>query len=260
MGPSQTVLERGKRAGSRPNPLVELTLITVLFSLYKLGRVVAAGHVAKALANADLVWHLERLIRLPGEDRFQGLMLQSESLTKSANVYYATVHFPITIAFLVWMWACHPETYRWARNVLVILTGSALAVHLVFPLAPPRLVPDVWMVDTGHLVGPSVYGPPASDTLSNQYAAMPSLHVGWAIVVAIGIARVVREPWGYLGILHPVITLFVVVGTANHYWLDGIVVGLLLVPALVMVRDRPTEVPHQWEEGNPPDEDIAIAC
>jgi hypothetical protein len=94
-------------------------------------------------------------------------------------------------------------------------------------------------------LGPSVYGPPQTDTLSIQYAAMPSLHVGWALVVACGLIVATSSRWRWLWLAHPVITTVVVVGTANHYWLDG-VIAAILVGALMLAVGRvrgPAETP-----------------
>jgi hypothetical protein len=111
------------------------------------------------------------------------------------------------------------------------------------PLAPPRMLTTMGMVDTGKLFGPEVYGSPTSDTLTNQYAAMPSLHVGWALAVAISLTAVTTNRWRRLWLLHPLITLFVVLVTGNHYWLDAIVVTGLLSLVIVLQADwRPAPV------------------
>jgi hypothetical protein len=106
-------------------------------------------------------------------------------------------------------------------------------VHLAFPLAPPRMLTDVGFIDTAAAYGPSVYGPPASDSLANQYAAMPSLHVGWAVLVAAGLIAATRSRWRWLWLLHPIVTALVVAGTGNHYWIDGFAACLLLAGATV---------------------------
>jgi hypothetical protein len=82
------------------------------------------------------------------------------------------------------------------------------------------------------LFGPNVYGPPAGGSIANQFAAMPSLHIGWAMLVAIGLIAATRSRWRWLWLAHPIITILVVVATANHWWLDGIVALLLLAGAL----------------------------
>jgi hypothetical protein len=94
--------------------------------------------------------------------------------------------------------------------------------------------PDLGFVDTGALFGPNVYGPPEGGSIANQFAAMPSLHIGWAVLVALGFIVAMRSRWRWLWILHPVMTILVVVGTANHWWLDGAVAVLLLAGALAV--------------------------
>jgi hypothetical protein len=222
--------------GGRPRPVPELVLIAVLFAVYKLGRLAADGRVSAAFGNAHGVWDLERFLHLPSEVEVQHGLLHSHALIHLANSYYAYVHFPATALFLLWIYLRRPGHYRWVRWVLVALTAAGLAVHLLVPLAPPRMLGGTGLVDTAALYGPSVYGAPQSDTLSNQYAAMPSLHIGWALVVAIGIIVGARSRWRWLALLHPLVTVAVVVGTANHYWLDGIVVAAMLAVILAVIR------------------------
>ncbi|QTA36096.1 phosphatase PAP2 family protein [Streptomyces sp. CA-256286] len=222
---------------ARPPLVREFLLVAGLFLAYKFGRRAANGHVEEAFRNAGNVWDLERALRLPGEGAVQGVLLHSQTLTHAANTYYATVHFPATVLFLVWLYWRRPLHYLWSRRILAVLTGGALVLHLLFPLAPPRMLPAAALVDTGQVYGPTVYGAtPATDTMANQFAAMPSLHVGWAVMVAVGLIVATRSRWRWLWLLHPAITLLVVVGTANHYWLDAIVVVALLAVAFAGLR------------------------
>lgn len=226
----------GTDTARRPPLLRELALVTVLFLLYKLGRLLANGHRERAMANADGVWRVERLLGLPDEGLVQQLLLHGEPLVRAANVYYATVHFPATAAFLVWLYLRRPAHYRWARRALAGLTAAALVLHLVVPLAPPRMLAAAGLMDTAQVYGPSVYSAgPETDTLANQFAAMPSLHVGWALMVAVGLVRATRGRWRVLWLAHPLLTLFVVVGTANHYWLDALVAAALLGAVLLLL-------------------------
>jgi hypothetical protein len=218
--------------------LREILLVGLLFLAYKVGRVVADGHVEIAMANARDVWHLERVLHLPSEFALQHAALSHGWLVRVANCYYAYVHFPVTAACLIWMYVRRPDRYLRTRRMLAWLTAAALVVHLVMPLAPPRMLTAVGMVDTGELFGPEVYGSPSSDTLTNQYAAMPSLHVGWALAVAIALIGATRGRWRWLWLAHPAITLMVVVVTGNHYWLDAIVVAALLGVVLIFQSDR----------------------
>ncbi|MEV8513795.1 phosphatase PAP2 family protein [Dactylosporangium sp. NPDC051484] len=208
-----------------------------LFLAYKVGRLVVDGRVSAAFADADLIWDIERALRLPHEASVQHVLLSAEALVRAANVFYAVVHFPASIAFLVFMYWFRPEHYIRFRRILAWLTGIGLVIHFAFPLAPPRMLDSLDLIDTAAVYGPSVYGPPQTDTLSNQYAAMPSLHVGWALVIAAGLIHATRSRWRWLWLAHPVVTMLVVAGTANHYWLDG-VVAAVLVGVLLMATSR----------------------
>ncbi|MFJ3539206.1 phosphatase PAP2 family protein [Streptomyces sp. NPDC090109] len=225
------------REPSRPPLLRELLLVTALFLVYKFGRLFANGHETRAFRNADRVWDAERALHLPGEGAVQQLLMHGEPLVRAANTYYAAVHFPATVAFLVWLYLRRPDHYLWSRRVLALLTGAALALHLLVPLAPPRMLAAAGLVDTARVYGPSVYGAvPETDSMANQFAAMPSLHFGWALMVAIGLIAATRSRWRALWLLHPLVTLFVVVGTANHYWFDALAAAVLLGLALLAVR------------------------
>ncbi|MFD5795111.1 phosphatase PAP2 family protein [Streptomyces diastatochromogenes] len=221
---------------TRPPLVREFLLVAGLFLVYKLGRQLATGHTADAFRNAHRVWDLERTVHLPHETAVQSALLHGDTLVHLANTYYATVHFPATLAFLVWLYLRRPAHYVWARRVLAVVTSAALVLPFVFPLAPPRMLTGTGLVDTARLYGPSVYGPPSSDHLSNQFAAMPSLHFGWALMVAIGLIAATRSRRRWLWLLHPLITLLVIVGTANHYWLDAIVATAMLGIALAVVH------------------------
>lgn len=205
----------------------------------------STGRTDEAFRNAARVWDTERTVRLPGEGSVQRLLLHGDTLVHTANTYYAAVHFPATALFLIWLYVRRPDHYLWARRVLAVVTGAALALHLAFPLAPPRLLGAAHLIDTGQVYGPTVYrAAPAADTLANQFAAMPSLHFGWALMLALGMmaatgsrtpSGIVPRRWGALWLLHPLLTLLVIVGTANHYWLDAVVAAVLLGAALLVI-------------------------
>lgn len=241
--PDITVREPGATVARKPDtsarpPLVrELLLVVGLFLVYKFGRQLANGHTGEAFHNAHRVWDAERTLRLPGEGAVQNALMSSDTLIHVANTYYATVHFPATLLFLVWLYLRRPRHYVWTRRVLAALTAAALVLHLGFPLAPPRLLDAAHLVDTAQVYGPSVYASdPATDSMANQFAAMPSLHFGWALMLAVGMIVATSSRWRWLWLLHPLITLLVVVGTANHYWLDAIVASALLGIALAVIR------------------------
>ncbi|WP_245560047.1 phosphatase PAP2 family protein [Nocardia asiatica] len=235
----------------------QLLLITLLYLGYRAGRLVTADHTGRAMVNAHALLGLEQRLGLPDEQRVQALFLNRDLLAVPANFYYASAHFTVAVGVLLWLWMFQPEHYRWTRNLMVALTGAALLVHILVPLAPPRMLPDQGFVDLAAQYGQSVYGETDSGGLSNQFAAMPSLHVGWALLLGVAVVAATRSPWRWLALAHPALTTLVVVSTANHYWLDAIVaVGLLslaaalhpvVVPAAatawgVMGRVRPESV------------------
>ncbi|TDU74508.1 phosphatase PAP2 family protein [Streptomyces sp. KS 21] len=226
----------GPATGQRRRLIRELLLVAGLFAVYKAGRMLSTDRTDEAFRNAGRIWDAERSLHLPGEGAVQRLLLHGDALVHTANTYYAAVHFPATAAFLIWLYLRRPGHYLWARRVLAFLTGAALALHLAFPLAPPRMLGAAHLVDTGQVYGPSVYrAAPAVDTMANQFAAMPSLHFGWALMLALGMIAATRSRRRVLWLLHPLLTLLVVVGTANHYWLDAIVATVLLGGALLVV-------------------------
>ncbi|GIM92162.1 phosphatase PAP2 family protein [Paractinoplanes toevensis] len=230
--------------------LREILLVAVLFLAYKLGRLLVEGHVSEAFTNARTVWDFERLIHLPSEAALQAAVLHHTWLVRAANCFYAYVHFPATAATLIWLYLRRPTIYLWFRRSLASLTALALVTHALFPLAPGRMVAATGLIDTGKLYGPSVYGSPTTDTLSNQYAAMPSLHVGWALAVAIALIASSRSRWRWLWLAHPITTLLVVVVTGNHYWLDAIAAVTLL--GLVLAVVTPLSRPAAAEPAAPP--------
>jgi hypothetical protein len=223
-------------APARPALIREFLLVAGLFLVYKLGRQLATGHTAAAYHNAHRVWDLERAAHLPDETAVQSALLHGGTLVHLANAYYATVHFPATLAFLVWLYLRRPAHYVWARRVLAVVTAAALVLPFTFPLAPPRMLTGTGLVDTARIYGPDVYGPPSSDHLSNQFVAMPSLHFGWALMVAIGLVAATRSRWRWMWLLHPLVTLLVIVGTANHYWLDALVATAMLGVTLAVIH------------------------
>jgi hypothetical protein len=213
----------------------EVVLLGVLYLLYRGARLVATGHEAQARANAAKVHSFEAWLPLPSEAGLQHAAAALPQLLQAANVYYVIVHFPVTIAFLVWGYVRRPrDEYVWARNLLVVLTGLSVVIEFLFPLAPPRMFPQWSFVDTMATIGPSAYDG-AGATLANQYAAMPSLHIGWALTLAVVVHRTGPTVLRVLTKLHATATIVVVVITANHWWVDGIVVAALLVAAIRVV-------------------------
>jgi hypothetical protein len=234
-----TVAPTASRRTPAPEILREVAQVLVAFLVYNLGRMLATQDLSRADTNAHGVVDAERWLHLPAEATLQTWALGHDWIVELANRYYVSVHFPLTIAVLVWLYRYRRPAYHWAKRALLLATGVALVFHVLTPVTPPRLLTSLGMVDTGHAGGMSIYQAPVLGSMSNEYAAMPSLHVGWALLIAIVLIAACRSRWRWLWLLHPVATVFVVVSTANHYWLDGIAGSALVLGALLLTRPRP---------------------
>lgn len=213
--------------------LGQAALIAAVFFAYRIGRHLADGRTAEAFRNARWVWDFERLTRLPSEAAVQHAALHWTGWVHTVNLYYVNVHFPATTVFLIWAWLLHRDAWPRVRNAIITSTALALVIHASFPLAPPRFIGH-GLIDLMTVYGPTAYPQGPGEGMSNQYAAMPSLHVGWAILVAWGIVKFGRWRLRWLAVLYPVATTSVVVLTANHYWLDGIVGAAVVVVSIAL--------------------------
>ena len=211
----------------------ETSLVCALFALWQLANRVAHTGVAGGLSHGRGVWRLERALHVPSERSLQNLILGHDWLVRAANIYYATAHLTGMVVFLVWLWLRHRDRYPHWRNVVVAFTGIALLIEMV-PVAPPRLIGGTGLVDTAMVYGQSVYAFVGSN-FADQYAALPSIHVGWAVLIGVAMVRCGGKAAGAVGVSHALLTFFVVVATANHYWLDGATACAVLIAALVLV-------------------------
>ena len=191
-----------------------------------------------AVDHARLVHRFEVFAHFPSEAALQ-TEVASRALFQALNVYHVSVHFPLMIAFLAYGVLFRSRAdYVWARQLLVVQTALALVVHIAFPLAPPRMFPQWGFTDTMARYGPSAYDS-AGGSAVNQFAAMPSLHIGWAFLIAYAVGRTGPRPLALVAGGHALLTVAVVVLTANHWWLDGLAGVALLLVAVLVVGDRP---------------------
>jgi hypothetical protein len=212
----------------------EIAILLALFALWQLAGSFSLVGPDGALARAQWIWHAERVVHMPSETEIQRAFLGHPLLVQGLNLYYASLHFVVLIGCLIWVYAWHRRQYPQVRITLVLFTAGALLIQLL-PVAPPRMLPGDGMVDTAARYGQSVYGSVAGFN-ADQLSAMPSVHVGWALLVALVVVQVSTSRWRWLALGYPVLTLLAVVVTANHFWLDGIVAALLLGLALAVQR------------------------
>ena len=204
----------------------ETALILGLFALWQYAGSFGFAGPGGALGRGRWIWHLERVLHLPSETTLQQAFLPHPLIIQFFNLYYLSMHFAVLIITLIWLFAWHRAAYRRLRTTLVLFTGACLVIQFV-PVAPPRMLAETGLVDTAILYHQSVYGSVAGFE-ADQLSAMPSVHVGWAILIAIAVIGTARTRWRWLILLYPALTTLVVVVTANHYWADGIVAAALL--------------------------------
>lgn len=184
-----------------------------------------------ALHNARRVISIERAVGLFHEETLQDWFLDGRWFIKFWNIFYGTAHFVVTIGVLVWLFRRVPHRYPRFRNALGWTTGLALIGFATFPLMPPRLLPASYgFLDTLEQYGGLwSFSSGAMAKVSNQFAAMPSLHFGWATWCALAVVPATRSRRArMLVLLYPTATLFAIMVTANHYWIDALGGALVL--------------------------------
>ncbi|MDQ0962228.1 hypothetical protein QFZ66_006106 [Streptomyces sp. B4I13] len=217
-----------KRVLTRPNLLLELLLIRVTYAAYQQVRLAATGGTnsggrARAETHGQQILDIERFLHLDVERAVNHWVAGVGRLRDFFDFYYTSFHFAVPLAVLAALYVRRPADYRWARASLGFATLLALVGFWLYPLAPPRLMPGLGVIDTVH--GVQDFSKPDYGTLTaltNQYAAMPSLHFGWSLWCGMVIAIVARRRWvKALGLLHPLLTASSIVATGNHWVLDA---------------------------------------
>ena len=214
----------------------ELALMVAVFMAYRQVRHLTSGDLDQATSNASRVVEVERWFGVFTERSLQRLALRSQFVIEFLDHYYVLVHFTASVGFMAWVFLRHPQAWGRIRAWFLSVTLAGLAIHVAFPLAPPRMLTQHGFVDTLHVYGPDIYSRDVTASAANQLAAMPSLHFAWAAIVAAGMVSIKRSRWSLLIVLHPVITLLAIVATANHYWIDAMVGGALVVAAIVVTH------------------------
>lgn len=210
---------------------LEIAIVCGLFALWQVANALTRGHTTGGLQRGEDLWAAERWLHLPSETSAQHLILGHPLWVRGINFYYDTAHLTVMFVFLIWLWLRHRDRYPEIRNTLALVTGMCLLIQMV-SVAPPRLIGGTGLIDTAAAYGQSVYT--VYGNIADQYAAMPSIHVAWAMLISVAVVRCSSSRWRWLGALYGPMTLFVVVVTANHYWLDGFVAMALLAVAFVI--------------------------
>lgn len=229
-------------ARSRTGQFVrEVAVITTAIVLYFGVRGLITTRVDVAYRNAGYIVDLEHATSVFVEPELQRGVIEHGWLAELAGYVYIYGHWPVVLATLLWLLIRHPDGYRRFRNAMLVSGGIGLVIFAVFPVAPPRFLTSYGFVDTvsERTSAYRVLQPPA---FVNQYAAVPSLHFGWNLLMGIAIAALGGH-WiiRLFGWLMPMLMLAAIVLTANHFLFDGLAGGLLALLGLyvaIRLTDR----------------------
>jgi hypothetical protein len=217
--------------------LRQLGLFAGAYYAYRIVRGIVDGEVTIAFAHARGLVGLERGMHLFFEPQLQHWALKSSFIVHLADWMYVNSHFTITTTFLIWLYLARNHAFYYVRNMFMIAMGLALVGYVVFPAAPPRMLPEWGFTDTvSNFVGQS--GADTASVLYNPYAAVPSMHVAFSLMVAVPAimvvrTRVLRVLWAF----YPLLITFVVLVTANHFWIDAALGVLVAAFSAAMARE-----------------------
>jgi hypothetical protein len=212
------------RPSNRPRLILELAFTVGLYLAYSRTRRYVPREKTAAMHRAREVLHFEQLLHVNFELSLNHAVDRIDWLVVGMNYYYASLHFLITPAVLIWLYARRPDYYRAARTALYTATVLALIGFTFFALAPPRFLADDGFIDT--IVSHRTHGSWDSghvSTVSNQYAAMPSVHIVWSAWCGLTLLFLARWTWlRVLGVCYPLATFVVIISTANHFFADAV--------------------------------------
>lgn len=219
--------------------VLELLFTATLYVIYDSSRLLASGNIEHAKARAQQLLRIERAIGIDWEHTLNNWFTQHDTFGLLACYWYSTAHYILTLVVLVWLYFKGRHAYLPARRALLVGTMLALALYLMLPTAPPRFMgyTDVLALHTDQgWWGSDASAPRGLGDLTNQLAAFPSLHCGWALWVAIQVHRNCRN-WvvRLLAWTAAAMTAIAVIGTGNHWILDVIVGWMVIVVGVVAV-------------------------
>src|SRR6478735_2308690 len=243
-------LPRWARAG------FELLLILALWVFYSLARLLADTSLRPALNRANDLLHVEDLLGISWEIPLNQLFTDHRALGLAGSYWYASLHYVVTAGVLIWLWRLGADRYGPARRALVIGTLLGLVVYLLMPTAPPRFISGYVDVLSLHAAdgwwGADASAPRGLGGLTNELAAFPSMHAGWALWVALALQVHATRKWvRVLGWLYAVGTAIVIIGTGNHWVIDALMGWLVILVGWAAARavgriPLPQLWPHRW--------------
>lgn len=218
--------------------VTEIGVALAFYQWYSAARHWVAGSEAAAHRNAMRLIDLESALGLFNEARFQQWALSMPWLIKLLSFHYTTFHFAVPVLALLVLFRRAPERYLLYRNALAWMSVLGVVTFALWPLMPPRMLPSYGFVD----VFATMFRPPSIDrgfapALYNGFAAMPSLHVGYALWCVAALVPVLASRWARMAVIsHAAATMIAVVATGNHYWLDAVGGALAVAGGVALSR------------------------
>lgn len=232
----------------------EIIYAVVFYVVYSTIRNSTEGATSTAFKNAKTIIDWQQFLGINNEARLQDWALDFKPLIYACNYFYGSFHFIVTAGVFVFLFRKHSDEYPLWRNTIAFATALALIGFAFWPLMPPRLLDESYgFVDTVSIY-PAFWSfkQGAVNEISNQYAAMPSVHCAWALWCSLALVPRLRRGWAKaLAVVYPMCTVISIVLTANHFWLDAVggfaVLGIGYVLARVVTRAgrrKPAEPPR----------------
>jgi membrane-associated phospholipid phosphatase len=203
--------------------LRQIALFCGAYYAYRIVRGVVDDRVSDAFANAREIVHFERGLGIFPEPSIHQFAERNEIISDVASWMYVNSHFVVTTVTLAFIYLRRNDSFYFVRNMFMVAMGIALVLYVVFPTAPPRLLPELGFTDSVAGFTGVRASSTAEDVLVNPYAAVPSMHVCFALMLGMSMARMVRRRWAaVLWSVYPIVIGWVVIATANHWWTDAV--------------------------------------
>ncbi len=226
----------------------QIGILLIVDLAYETVRGIADGQRSIAFAHGQQIIDLQQATHTFFEPEFQAFFLQFNWLIDFANQVYMNSQFAVVLAFFFWVYFFRNDAYYFIRNMFTVSMGLALIGYTLYPTAPPRLFPQYGFVDTINDFSSVNHDSALVKVFINPYAAVPSMHCAFALMVGLSAAKLSRHWYTRaLWTMWPVLVIWVVIVTGNHYWVDAALGALVAaISALVASRLLARARPHAW--------------
>ncbi len=226
----------------------QLGILVLVDTAYELVRGIADGQRSEAIAHGQQVIEFEQTTHTLFEPGLQAFLVPAHWLVVLANQLYLNAQFSIALGFLVWLYLFRNESYYFVRNMFVVSMGLALVGYSLFPTAPPRMFSQLGFVDTLNAFAEIGHDSTAAKLFINPYAAVPSMHCAFAMMIGGTGFMICRHWWSKAAwAVWPLLVTWVTIVTANHYWVDAALGWMVaLLSALAAQRLLARARPHAW--------------